>query len=101
MAVVLLLHPVPVAVPVGVRRPPGCELFCGSASSSRGDAGSGGAAWFRSGGGISSQSSSGARSDRFTMALLLLRGLWTAEKYHKSPLSYRFERTKHTAEAGS
>ena len=74
VVVVPLLHPVTAAVPVGVRRPTGCELFSGGTSSSRGGAGGGGAAWFGSGGGISSQSSSGARSDCFTMVLRLPPG---------------------------
>lgn len=40
MAVDLLLHPVPVSV--AARRPDACELFCGSAPSSRGREGGGG-----------------------------------------------------------
>lgn len=72
MAVVLLLHPEPNALTVGARRPFACELFCGGASSFRGVEGGGGAPCFGSGGGISSQSNSGARSDCFTMAAVAL-----------------------------
>lgn len=72
MAFVLVPHPEPNALTVGVRRPFGCELFCGGVSSFRGVEGGGGAPCFGSGGGISSQSNSGARSDCFTMAAVEL-----------------------------
>lgn len=70
MAVEPQLHPEPNALTVGARRPFGCELFCGGggASSFRGAEGGAGAPCLGSGGGISSQSKSGARSDCFTMA---------------------------------
>lgn len=72
IALVLVPHPEPNALTVGVRRPFGCKLFCGVVSSFRGVEGGGGAPCFGSGGGISSQSNSGARSDCFTMAAVVL-----------------------------
>lgn len=73
MAFVLVPHPEPNALTVCVQRPFGCELFCCGVSSFRGiEGGGGGAPCFGSGGGISSQSNSGARSDCFTMAAVLL-----------------------------
>lgn len=104
MAVVLLLHPEPNALTVGVRRPFACELFCGSASSFRGVEGGGGAPCFGSGGGISSQSNSGARSDCFTMAAVALvsasedQGL---KMYDKSVPTSVIQQSKHAAGTGS
>lgn len=65
----LVLHPVPAAILFGLCRTGGCELFLSSAAPD-GSCCCCGAAGFGPGAGISSQSSSGARSDCFTMALL-------------------------------
>lgn len=73
MALVLVPHPEPNALTVAFDRWSfGCECFCGGVSFFRGVECGGGAPCFGSGGGISSQSNSGARSHCFTMAAVVL-----------------------------
>lgn len=79
-------------------------FFRGGASWSRG----GGHAWFGSGGGISSQSRSGARSDCFTIMLQLrvddaaaCGGFQSVGRRDNSPLFARLDGTRRGAGAGS